>query len=174
MNFDLSLANGRDLLELPLGRLEDAIDDRGVIALHRAAFLLTLSDDRPAARNIDLDRNSKRRLGPFRAAVRNLDHDAPDSPESRLLGGPVQKNKDKAAKANPITYVSGKVPPILVIHGDLDSTVPYGQSVILVEALGRAGAPVTFRTVRGAGHGSGFGPPEIQATQAFFITHLEP
>src|SRR5262245_55893196 len=33
-------------------------------------------------------------------------HDQPDSPEAKLVGGPVQENKEKAARANPITYVS--------------------------------------------------------------------
>lgn len=33
-------------------------------------------------------------------------HDNPKSPESLLIGGAIQENKDKAAKANPITYVS--------------------------------------------------------------------
>ncbi|MCK7461700.1 MAG: hypothetical protein MZU84_06375 [Sphingobacterium sp.] len=33
-------------------------------------------------------------------------HDAADSPESQLVGGALQENKDKAARANPITYVT--------------------------------------------------------------------
>lgn len=32
-----------------------------------------------------------------------LVHDAPDSPESKLVGGPIQAHKDRVAKANPIT-----------------------------------------------------------------------
>jgi acetyl esterase/lipase len=104
----------------------------------------------------------------------NSEHDAADSPESRLLGGPVQQNKDRAAAANPITYVTAKAPPILVIHGDRDPHVPYGQSVILVDALKKAGAPVTFRTVEGAGHGEGFGPDDLRAAEDFLIRHLKP
>lgn len=103
----------------------------------------------------------------------NMDHDAPDSPESKFIGGPVQENKDKAAKANPITYVTKNAPPILVLHGDRDNTVPHGQSVILVEALKKVDAPVTFHTVKNAGHGDGFGEPEYQVIEAFLLKHLK-
>ena len=33
-------------------------------------------------------------------------HDAINSPESKLIGGAIQENKDKATAANPITYLS--------------------------------------------------------------------
>jgi poly(3-hydroxybutyrate) depolymerase len=36
----------------------------------------------------------------------NLVHNAANSPESSLIGGPIQDNKDKCALANPITYVN--------------------------------------------------------------------
>ena len=37
-------------------------------------------------------------------------HDTADSPESQLVGGPIQENKDKVARANPITYVTQRRP----------------------------------------------------------------
>ena len=45
-------------------------------------------------------------------------HDALDSPESKLVGGPIQEHRDRVAKANPITYVSKDDPPFLIIHRD--------------------------------------------------------
>ena len=45
-------------------------------------------------------------------------HDVADSPESELVGGPIQENPEKVARANPITYVSVDVPPFLIAHGD--------------------------------------------------------
>lgn len=33
-------------------------------------------------------------------------HDLANSPESELIGGPIQQNKEKAARANPIAYVT--------------------------------------------------------------------
>jgi acetyl esterase/lipase len=82
-----------------------------------------------------------------------MGHDAPGSPESRLIGGPLQRNKDKAARANPITYITPNAPPFLIAHGDADRLVPYHQSVLLEAALKKAGATVTFYTVKGGGHG---------------------
>jgi acetyl esterase/lipase len=102
-----------------------------------------------------------------------INHDVADSPESLLLGGPVQENKDKAAQANPITYVSKDDPPFLIMHGDRDPLVPHNQSVLLHDALKRTGVEVTFHTIKGAGHG--FGSPEIMRTvEDFFDQHLKP
>lgn len=99
-------------------------------------------------------------------------HDPADSPESKLVGGAIQSNKDKAAKANPITYVTKNVPPFLIVHGDADPLVPHHQSMLLEAALKNAGAPVTFYTVKGAGHG-GFRDPKIpEMTKDFFAKHL--
>ena len=47
-----------------------------------------------------------------------MKHDSPQSPESRLIGGPIQENKDKVARVNPITYVTPDDPPFLIVHGD--------------------------------------------------------
>ncbi|MED1229852.1 alpha/beta hydrolase [Bacillus nakamurai] len=53
-----------------------------------------------------------------------IDHDAPDSPESMLIGGAIQENKEKALKASPLQYVHREAPPILIMHGDQDGIVP--------------------------------------------------
>ncbi len=101
-------------------------------------------------------------------------HDTPNSPESELVGGPIQENRDRVARANPVTYVTPHAPPFLIVHGDSDPLVPYHQSVLLEAALRQAGVPVSFYTVRGAGHG-GFTDPQVpQLTQEFLARHLEP
>ena len=82
-----------------------------------------------------------------------IDHDAPDSAEARLFGGPLHENPELVRLANPITYVTADTPPFLIVHGDRDPIVPLHQSELLAEALRAAGAPVTFLTVAGAGHG---------------------
>lgn len=51
-------------------------------------------------------------------------HDTPDSPESELVGGPIQEHPDKVAHANPITYVTADVPPFLIVHGNQDPFSP--------------------------------------------------
>jgi len=96
-----------------------------------------------------------------------MDHLAPDSPESQLIGCPIQENPAKARAASPITYVSRGDSPHLIMHGDRDGTVIHDQSVRLAAALKKAGVPCTFVTVKGAGHG--FRSPEAQARVRLFL-----
>ncbi|HNY77605.1 MAG: alpha/beta hydrolase [Sedimentisphaerales bacterium] len=103
-----------------------------------------------------------------------MDHDAPDSPESRLIGGPVQESPELVRRANPITYVTKDDPPFLIVHGDKDPLVPHNQSQMLYDALTKAGVEVTFYTVRGGGHG-GFKDPQVETlVDQFFAKHLRP
>jgi acetyl esterase/lipase len=81
-----------------------------------------------------------------------IQHDTPNSPEARLVGGPVQEKRDVARTANPLSYVDKNDPPFLIMHGDNDQLVPLGQSVILAKALIDAGVEVTMKTVPGAAH----------------------
>jgi acetyl esterase/lipase len=100
-------------------------------------------------------------------------HDEADSPESRLVGGPIQENPEKVARANPITYIRSDAPPFLIVHGDKDPLVPHHQSELLAAALEEAGAPVTFYTVAGGGHG-GFEDPKVdELTREFLEMHLK-
>lgn len=100
-------------------------------------------------------------------------HNKPDSPESQLIGGNLQENKDKARQANPITYVGKDSPPFLVIHGDSDPLVPHHQSELLVAALKQAGVEVTFYTVKGGEHGQFNDPKVDEMTSAFLARHLK-
>jgi acetyl esterase/lipase len=103
-----------------------------------------------------------------------MKHDAADSPESRLIGGPIQAHPAQAAKANPITYVSQAAPPFLIVHGDKDPLVPLHQSQLLFEALKSAGVHVRFHTLKGAGHGAGFAGKELETmVREFFDRHLK-
>jgi acetyl esterase/lipase len=102
-----------------------------------------------------------------------MHHNSPDSPESKLIGGNIQDNPEKCAKANPITYVTKDDPPFLIIHGDKDPLVPHHQSELLEAALKKAGVPVIFYTVKGGGHG-GFKDPNVpRLTREFFEKHLK-
>ncbi len=82
-------------------------------------------------------------------------HDAMGSPESRFVGGPIQKNPERAATANPISHVSPDDPPFLIVHGTIDDLIPFNQSELLVEALRQRGVPVSFVPVPDVGHGGG-------------------
>jgi len=83
-----------------------------------------------------------------------MDHDGPESPESRLLGGPVQERREAARLASPLSFVTVDDPPFLIVHGDRDPLVPHGQSELLAKALKEAGVEVQMYTVQGGVHGS--------------------
>lgn len=102
-----------------------------------------------------------------------LDHDAPNSPESLLIGGPIQKNKEKVARANPITYVSKDDPPFLIVHGDKDPLVPLHQSQLFYQALKNANVSVELKVVKGAGHGFGRNRDVQQTVEEFLKKHLQ-
>ena len=102
-------------------------------------------------------------------------HAPAGSPEGKLIGGAVLENKEKAARANSITYVSRDDPPFLIVHGDTDATVPINQSQFLFEALKKSGVSAHFHTIHGAGHGGpGFNDPQIgEMVSAFFEQTLK-
>jgi acetyl esterase/lipase len=109
------------------------------------------------------------RMGLFPSS---MDHDAPDSPEARLIGGPPPKNPEAARDASPVSYVTPDDPPFLIVHGTKDDVVPYDQSVRLHEALKKAGVEATLIAVERGGHGN-FANPEIPLRlQTFFDRHL--
>lgn len=102
-----------------------------------------------------------------------MNHTAADSPESKLIGGPILENPDACKRANPISYVSKDDPPFLIVHGDKDPLVPHNQSQIFFEALKKAGVKAKFHTVEGGGHG-GFKDPAVEKmVEQFFDEHLK-
>ncbi len=86
-----------------------------------------------------------------------MDHNAPDSPESQLIGATIQEHPELVAKANPITYIEQQdvcdIPPFLIMHGGDDLTVIPNQSELLHDALVKAGADITLVILGGLGHG---------------------
>lgn len=81
-------------------------------------------------------------------------NDGANSPESLLIGGSVQDNRDKATLANPITYIDANDPPFLILHGDADQTVPSCQSTLLFDALQTAAVPSQLVLIPNAQHGT--------------------
>jgi acetyl esterase/lipase len=113
-------------------------------------------------------------FGPSDLATMGGGHDNPGSPEARLIGGPVQENKEKARKASPLTYAGKDSAPFLIMHGDQDNTVPLSQSQVLAEALKKAGVEARLVVVKGSGHGGpGFNSPENRKLiEDFLDKHL--
>ena len=108
-----------------------------------------------------------------------LVHNAPNSPESLLVGGPIQEEPYRSVvrKANPITYVTKDDPPFLIMHGDKDMLVPLHQSELLYDALKKAGVEARLHVVKGAGHGLGGGEESpaklVEIVAEFFDEHLK-
>ena len=110
-----------------------------------------------------------------------LIHDSPESPESRLVGGPIQEEpyRSVAVRANPITYIgkADDLPPFLIVHGNADLSVPPHQSQLMYDAIKKAGGDVTIRFVKNGGHGLKGGdmsPEELLGLSVeFFDRHLK-
>jgi alpha-L-fucosidase 2 len=56
------------------------------------------------------------------------------------------------AAASPINHVTAAAPPVLLVHGDADKSVPYAQSLAFKARLDAAGVPCRLITVAGAPH----------------------
>jgi acetyl esterase/lipase len=82
-----------------------------------------------------------------------------------------------AKRVSPLEYVRAGLPPILMIHGDADPTVPYQHSIRLKAALDKAGVPNQLHTVPGGHHG-GFSAAEnvevYKTIKAFLKDHNLP
>ncbi|WP_182876101.1 cellulose binding domain-containing protein [Microbispora sp. H10670] len=81
-----------------------------------------------------------------------LDHNSPASPESLLVGCPIQTCPATVAQANPMTYVDSNDPPLMFLHGQADFLVPHGQSVLLYNKIKAQCGDATFISVPGADH----------------------
>jgi acetyl esterase/lipase len=87
-----------------------------------------------------------------------------------------EKAKDEAfAKSvSPIYYVTKNSPPVFIVHGDADPTVPYLESVDLHKKLLAAGVKTEFITVPGGLHGKFDKEKNTEINNAImkFITEL--
>ncbi|BAZ39003.1 hypothetical protein NIES4101_49530 [Calothrix sp. NIES-4101] len=79
-----------------------------------------------------------------------------------------------AKSVSPITFVRPNLPPIMTIHGEKDTFVPYSHATRLHQALKKVGTVNQLFTVKGAAHG-GFSKIQKQQIYAsiklFLIKH---
>ena len=99
-------------------------------------------------------------------------HDAADSPESMLVGAPIQTVPDVVATTNAMNYIDDADPAFFIQHGSADCNVPPVQGQNLADALGADRA--TYMLIDGAGHGGEqFATPEnLQLVIDFLNQHL--
>ncbi|MBP0905416.1 alpha/beta hydrolase fold domain-containing protein [Mariniflexile gromovii] len=115
-----------------------------------------------------------------------FNHD--DRPDFRDRFGPRilmpdTKEKDKLAlyrEMSPINYLTKTSPPLLMIQGDSDTTIPVKHAYYMEEKAEKIGAPVSIIIVKNAGHnwrkvGADINPTrgEIeQSTIAYFVSNF--
>lgn len=93
---------------------------------------------------------------------------------TQFVGGTISSNPNKAAYASPIRYVAAGAPPITLVHGDKDTTVPVAQTKTMYNALIAAGNPVTMRIIPGMAHGVEPSQTHLDNMATFFESKLRP
>ena len=105
------------------------------------------------------------------------DHNGPESPESKLLGGTVTDHEALVRAANPETWVTANCPPFLFQHAPNDPIVPVQQSVHFADVISKVAGDgrAHLHFVENAGHAG----PEfeqdfvVEKTTAFLRKHLQ-
>lgn len=95
--------------------------------------------------------------------------DVPEGSVYQLIGGAVKENLEAARGASPATYIGEGDPPLLIFHGDRDTTVFPDQSEHFETLYRSAGLEVQLELVKGAGHGWKHNPRE----EALVLEFLE-
>jgi acetyl esterase/lipase len=88
---------------------------------------------------------------------------AEDSPEIR---------QELGKRISPIYFITPKLPPTLIIHGDADKRVPFQQSESFVKKAAEAGATAKLIVKPGAGHGWPDQGPDVAVLADWFDQYL--
>ena len=87
-----------------------------------------------------------------------------------------EQQRECCVKASPVTYASRDDPPVLILHGTADATVPVKQSELLHAALKKVGATTRHVIVEGAPHSFHLQPAQRDLRKlviGFFDKHLK-
>ena len=97
----------------------------------------------------------------------------------RLLGDSLSAKQELAKLLSPTEFLTPKSPPILLIHGDNDKTLPIINSTYMMEVAKKKKADVKLLTIKNAGHsfsGSNISPSmeDLNDYSAkFILSHLK-
>ncbi len=69
-----------------------------------------------------------------------------------FLGGSLEEKHEQAVAASPLTYITAKSPPFLIVHGDHDPLVAVDQAWMLFHAMRAAKAPVELWVIPNGSH----------------------
>lgn len=113
----------------------------------------------------------------FEGTGARQDHNDADSPESLLVGAPIQARPDLVWPTNPINYITSHAPPFLIQHGTADVLIPPQQAQVFYDALcGAIGKDkVELTMISGAAHGvrDFINAENMQRVVSFFDRHLK-
>ncbi len=87
------------------------------------------------------------------------------------LAGVPDRNQ-LARRVSPLYMVRKGSPPVITIHGDKDTIVPYSHALRLQQALNREDVRNELVTIPSGGHG-GFSPDEIRRAMATIRAFLK-
>ena len=86
-----------------------------------------------------------------------------------------QASREQMAAGSPVTHAAAAGGPVLLLHGDQDTVVQLDHSVVMKNALERAGKPVELIVFEGENHYF-YRPTSrirmLQALEAFLTEHL--
>ena len=95
---------------------------------------------------------------------------------AEFLGATYAQKPELWAEATPLTHVDKNSAVFLFLHGNADTTVPYQQSLDMLNKLKAAGVEAELFTAEGAAHGFFNRPPWFEPTlkrmEEFFLRHL--
>ena len=72
-----------------------------------------------------------------------------------LSGKGVGDDEKEVQKANPVTYVTGKEPPMLFMHGNSDKIVSNSQTLLVHTKILEKGGKTIRYVLKGDDHGRG-------------------
>ncbi len=104
------------------------------------------------------------------------DHAKPTSPANLLLHDFIQKTKDATVEQASVSYYLDKnkpTIPLLILHGNKDTVVPFEQSVLLYEACREHQLDAEFYSVDEADHGGSlfFTDEVVGIIRDFLVAH---
>ena len=69
------------------------------------------------------------------------------------FGEPAENPEERRRQASPLLHLKAGLPPVFLVHGESDSTVPARQTLLLANKLGSLSIPHELVLVPGAPHG---------------------
>ena len=104
-------------------------------------------------------------------------HSFDETHEGELLGATDEERWAAAPAASAVSYVSDKMAPILIMHGDADPVIPYAMSEAFYNQICEAGLEeqADFYLLHNGGHGSDefFQPMTKDVALNFFNKYLK-